>query len=235
MVQQVLSPTVHEATIVRHFARDPATRETIQDPILTELHNAMKSMREAGERASRLAAANLKNQMATPAANHKKAREASFAAIEGATKRFDLSVKLAQEAIAEIEKKTASPPKPKDVAGQLANMELRACLAGLPGDARSAALASALAAGDEAILAAVLTASPLLSGLSAGEYGLRLAEWKLRNHGEALERMGRLRKALTDVERAGPLLTSFVDGLTDAELVRAAEETSRAASEAAEG
>src|ERR1700730_259472 len=131
MVQQVLSPTVHEATIVRHFARDPATRETIQDPILTELHNAMQTMRVSGEKPARLAPANLKNAMRTPAHNHKTGREASFAAIEGATKKFDMAVKLAQAEIADIEKKTASPGKPKDVAGQLANMELRSALAGL--------------------------------------------------------------------------------------------------------
>ena len=71
MASQVLSPSVHEATIVRHFARDPATRETIQDPILTELHAAMQSMRVSGEKAARLAAANLRNAMNTPAANHK--------------------------------------------------------------------------------------------------------------------------------------------------------------------
>ena len=146
------------------------------------------------------------------------------------------AVKLAQVEISDIEKKTAAPPKPKDVAGQLANMELESVPRGIAGRRANRRLSpDALAAGDEAIVAAVLTAPPLLSGLSPGEYGLRLAEWRLRNHGAELERMGRLRKALTDVERAGPLLTGFVDSLTDAELVRAAEETSRAASEAAEG
>ena len=227
-----LSPSVHEAVIVRHFTRDPITRETIPDAYLTDLHDAVQAARVAGDKADRVVQATLRSELRTPAANHKKAREVSFAIIESALAKIDAARKSAQAEIAQIASVSAGPPKPKDTVDVLSQQELRKALAALDRDERHKAISEALAADDAVLLSAGLNGRPMLSGLTPTEHAMHLHQWRQKYHGAAVDRAERLNKAITDADRAGMLLNGFVDSLTDAQLIARAEKTEAEAAEA---
>ena len=62
-----------------------------------------------------------------------------------------------------------------------------------------------------------------LSGVSDAELAIHHNNWTTKHFAADVDRMNRLSKAVEDANRAGSVAVSFVDGLTDAELVTKAE------------
>ena len=102
----------------------------------------------------------------------------------------------------------------------------------MDGTARRAALADAVASGDEATVGAALRGSPLLSGLTPTEHGSLRQRWNLTRHPEAASRLDRIGKAQGVIERAGAAAVGFVTGVMEAPGAAAAEAAATAATAA---
>lgn len=220
-----LSPSVHEATIKRHMTADA-------DAAMQALHDAVKLAREMASKAAQMTEAVLRNELDTEPQRHRKARAASFELIERATKALDAAVRDAQQEIAAIKTRAKGPPPAKDVLMETRQRELRERLAMLPDERRKAIIADAIKSGDDLLVGAVLNAPPWLSALGENEMTLVRHNWATRRFAADLDRAERLQKALIDAERAGSLSISFVDSLTNAQLIEQAESTEKKAAEA---
>jgi hypothetical protein len=212
-----LSPTVHEATIARHIAKDS------DDPALQSLHDAVKQTREIATKAAATTDIVLKNEMRTIAARHKDARAASFELLKRATQSIDAAVQSAQAEIAAIRAKTKSPPASKDIVSETKQREIRERLSVLPAERREQIIQAAIKNDEPLLLSAVLNSDAWLSGLTDNELALHRNAWASKHFASDLDRMARLSKAVEDANRAGSVALAFVDGLTDADLVAKAE------------
>jgi hypothetical protein len=221
-----LSPTVHEATIARHIAKDA------DDPTLQSLHDAVKQTRELATKAAATTEIVLKNEMRTMAARHKDARAASFELLKRATQSIDQAVKNAQGEIAAIRAKTKGPPASKDAIGESREREIRERLYMLPPERRDHIISSAIKNDEHLLLSAVLNSDAWLSGLTENEQALHRNAWASKHHAADLDRLERLSKAVEDANRAGSVALAFVDGLTDADLVAKAEHMEKQATAA---
>ena len=221
-----LSPSVHEATIARHFKKDE------DDPALLALHAALKAGREAALKAAKIVNTVTANDLLTPASRHKKARDASFKLLEPQFKAYDEAVKATETAIAEIEARTAGPSAPKDLIGEARGRELRERLLMLPNEQRQRIISDAVQHDDDMLLSAVLGVPAWLLGMTTAEQEMIRHSWRAKHFAPELDRLQRLNKAVEDARRAGPLLLGFVDQLTDAKLIAAADATEAAANAA---
>lgn len=229
-------PSIHEALITRHFARDPLTRETIQDPILAEAQEAMQIARQSAEKARRVAEAIMANEMATIPARHRQIRTESWRAVEGALRRLDGARERARREVETLEKATSAPPRPHDAGSAIIASEVRSRLAAMKSTARRSAIDAALRDGDDFVLGAVLNAPAMLSGLdSREEHDVLRARWRQTRHGAEVDRVARLGRALDDLTRGGELVISFTNRLSSAEVVAKAEASERAVTEAIQG
>jgi hypothetical protein len=221
-----LSPTVHEATVKRHMIEDT------DDSVLQSLFDAVKQTRELATKAAATTDVVLKNTMRTEAARHKDARAANFTLLQRATQSLDDAVKAAQAEIALMRTKVKGPAPAKDIVAETKQREMRERLSILPEDRRKAIIANAIKSGDDTLVAAVLNSDAWLSGLSDSELALHRNSWASKHFAGDLDRLERLNKAVEDANRAGSVAISFVDGLTDADLVANAEQMERQASAA---
>ena len=213
-------PGIREALIDRHFARDPATREPIYDPVIGAMHAA----RQSAEKAHRVAAAVHANDGMTVSARHRRVRDETWKIVEGALGAMDRARQAAGREHQAIAERTAAPPRPADAASAMLASEIRSRLSTMTPRDRKAAIAAALADGDDAVLGAVLNAPPMLSGLgSAAEHGVVREQWRRTRHAADLDRMERIGRALEDMERAGTLVVALPTRLSDIKIVSAAE------------
>jgi hypothetical protein len=86
--------------------------------------------------------------------------------------------------------------------------------------------------GDDLLIGAALSAPSWVSGPSDNDLKLLRFNWQKKNHDGDLDRLERLGKAIADAQRAGSLAMTFVDSLTDAEMIATSEQTERAANAA---
>ena len=222
-------PSINEAMIERHFALDPTTRETLHDPALTQLRDAVQAARVGAEKARRVADAILRNDMLTVPARHRQVKGETWRAVEGALRKLDAARSAAAQEVRAIEARTKAPPRPTDPAGAMLASEIRARLASMPPAARRKAMDGALADGDDTVLGAVLNGPPMLSGLSGSEeFEMVRSSWQRSRHGDDIDRLSRLSRALVDSERAGTLVIGFMVGLYSSKAIEQAEATEQA-------
>lgn len=212
-----LSPTVHEAVVKRHMIEDA------DDPVMNDLFESVKQTRELATKAAATTDIVLKNEMRTLAARHKDARAASFELLKRATQSIDQAVKSAQAEIAAIRAKTKGPPASKDIVSETKQREIRERLSMLPAERREQIINAGIKSNDETLLGAVLNSDAWLSGLTDAELALHRHAWASKHFAGDLDRMERLSKAVADSNRAGSIAISFIDGLTNADLVAKAE------------
>lgn len=225
--------SVHEAMIERHFTKDPTTNTSVSDVHLQGLQDAMQSCRVSAERARELTATVMKNSMLTVPARHREAKEKSWKVISASTIKLDAARRAALAELAAVQAKINAPPKPNDATGAGIAAEVRGRLAAMSPDGRSKALQDALLAGDDVVLGAALHGPAMLSGMDdATELNDWRARWQLKRHPGEVDRVARLDKAVSDIERAGSLLIGFTASLTDPSIIAAAEESERQAAAA---
>lgn len=223
------SPSIHEALVARHFARDPETREPIYDPAIGAMHDAMRAARLAAEKAHRVAEAIHANENMTVAARHRRVRDESWKIVEASLRAVDAARERAQREHRDLEARTSAPPRPADAVGTMLASEIRSRLASMTPKDRKAAIGAALADGDDTVLGAVLNAPPMLSGVgSAAEHSVLREQWRRKRHGGDIDRMERIGRALEDMERAGALMVSLGTRLADSKIVAAAEQADQA-------
>ncbi|MDR6302559.1 hypothetical protein GGQ85_000235 [Nitrobacter vulgaris] len=125
-----------------------------------------------------------------------------------------------------------APLASKDILNEARQRELRERLTSLPEDRRKAIIADAIKNDDQLLVSAILSAPAWLSGLSDAELSLHRNAWTSKHFASELNRLERLSKAVEDANRAGSVAISFVDSLTDADLVEKAEAMERQATAA---
>jgi hypothetical protein len=193
------------------------------DPALQILHDAVKQTRELATKAAQTVDIVLKNTMQTEARRHKDGRAASFELLKRATQSIDAAVQSAQAEIAAIRAKTKGPPASKDIVSETKQREIRERLSILPTERREQIIQAAIKNDEHTLLAAVLNSDAWLSGLTDNELALHRNAWASKHHAADLDRLERLSKAVEDANRAGSVAISFIDGLTNADLVAKAE------------
>jgi len=218
-----LSPSVHESVIARHHGRDARTQETAYDPAVSRLANAVGAARLAAERCGRIAAALMQNEMQTIPARHRAVKEKTWRITEPVLRDIDSALAATKRELESLEAKTAAPPRPTDAAGHFLATEVRQRLAAMSEQEREAALSSALKDGDDQLLSAVLTGSPMLSNVSKQRQEMLRATWQRQRFAPELERIARLKKALSDTERAGTLAMTYTLNLSSAAIIAQAE------------
>lgn len=219
----ILSPSVHEAVIKRHMIEDN------DDSAMQDLFDAVKLTREMATKATATTKAVLSNEMKTLPQRHRDSRAATFALLEKATLALDAATKAAQNEIDVIKTKSNGPPPFRDVVSETKARELRERLSLLDPDRRTAIIDSAIKNDDNLLIGAVLNSPAWLLGISDSEQQLFRHAWANKHFGAEIERMTRLEKAVDDAKRAGSVAISFIDGLTDADLVAKAEKMEKQA------
>lgn len=111
--------------------------------------------------------------------------------------------------------------------------ELRAVLRGMPKKARTDCLAAAKAAGDFDVIAAVLAAKPVVSGLTAAEAASWRREYEQAHHAPELARREKLKKAWAETEALGQLFVRETLAMVDHEQLSEIEAARTAADQAA--
>lgn len=223
------SPSMSEQMVDRHYARDPATGEIVQDVVLSQMRDAMRGARLAAEKAQRVADAVLSNEMETLPARHRRVGQEAWRQVEPALRALDAAIARARQDIEASEARTKAPPRPADAVGAMLASEIRARMAALPTADRRKAIEAAFRDSDDTVLSAVLSAPPMLSGVeSAAEMGMLLSRWRRERHGPEVDRATRLSRAAEDLTRAGQLAVSFVAGLSNPDIVERAEASVRA-------
>jgi hypothetical protein len=224
-VVRLLSPSVNEKMISRHYSDS-------DDPILIGLHDTVKLTREMALKAQETANAVLANTMSTPAANHKKARDAGFALLEKATTAIDAANKAANSELAALRTRVTAPLVSKDSLTLMRQAELRERLAALPADQRKTVAQEAIKNNDDVLLGAILNAGAWELGMSDSDHAMLRHSWASKNYAPELSRIDRVTKAVADAQRAGTVALDFVNGLTDAELIESATSSEKKANAA---
>jgi hypothetical protein len=222
--------SIHEEMIARHYARDPQTREIVGDPTIGTMHDAMQAARIATEKAKRIAAAVMANEMATIPARHREVKDKGWRAVEPGLRQLDAARAAAVREIDRLEALTTAPPRPSTPVDVMLASEVRARFASMNDKQRAAALAAAVA--DDTVVAAVLNGPAMLSGISAEEMEMLRHRWREKRHGPDVDRLNRLGRAVEDIDRAGQLVVRFYTGLSSSEIVEKAEASERAVQEA---
>jgi hypothetical protein len=222
--------SIHEEMIARHYARDPLTKDIVGDPTISLMYDAMQANRLAAEKAKRIAAAVMANEMATIPARHREVKEKGWRAVEPGLRQLDAARAAAVREIDRLSALTAAPPRPTSPADAMLASEVRGRFASMTDKQRAAALAAAAA--DDTVVAAVLNGPAMLSGLSAEEMEMLRHRWRERRHGPDVDRLQRLGRAVEDIDRAGQLVVRFYTGLSNSEIVDRAEASERAVQEA---
>lgn len=224
----VISPSIHEGMVKRHMKDDT------DDAVLQGLFDGVKLARETCAKARDMTAVVLANELETPAARHKKARDASFELLARATQAVDAAMKTAEQEIASIKSKVTGPLVSKDIITETRKREYRERLAALPKERRLAILNTAIATDNDLMVGAVLSEEPWLSGADMADSDVALLRhsWAKKHHAADLDRLDRISKALEDVRRAGELTVKFIDGLTDPALIEQAEAQAKKARDA---
>jgi hypothetical protein len=212
--------SLNELAIDRHRLRDRASGAFIADPALDVLASAMKSARGLAEQ---IEAANLSimaDMTNSPQANGIRLKETALKLAQRATEALDAGRARALEEVGKIDRSMAVEP-PKDA------VEIRAVLRTMSDTQRAKALS------DDVLLAAALSAHPMLSGIDGpAQRAMLLSRYQNDRYPEQVERKARLGKALADLERGGSALIQFVAGVTAAPEIQKAEAAANRAKEA---
>jgi hypothetical protein len=220
-----LTPSINEKLIERHLGND-------DDPVINELVAAAKLAREHCAKASEVTDAVLQNEMVTLAARHKRARDATFELLHKVTLAIDASAGAAKAEIEKLRTKLKGPVPTRDPVRLARERELRERFAALPAERRQALIDDAINQNHEQLVAAVLSAYPWELGMAPSDHEMLRSFWARKNHPAELARMDRLQKAMDDATMIGGLALKHVDQLTNAALVKSAETSEKAATEA---
>ena len=204
---------VTELGIARHQARDRQTRAIVRDPALDALFDSAKGAREVSERLAALAEAVGKDESQTPAGRALKVRQSALQSAQTVAARLDHARQTAQAERERLAKAT-SAPLIRDAAHAA---EIRRALSGMSDKRRGEIIAEAITAGDQDVVAAVLTGPGFLSGLGVEEQESRRHAWRSAHCPAELDRLQRLDKALADHERVVRAFLGYVRKLASDE------------------
>lgn len=194
-----------------------------RDPDLDGIAAAADRLNQFQQRVADVAARRLKgNPMETAAANARALVKFVDAGLATAAREFHAHRAGVMKRLADLRAGIEQPLVQAAERGPLA-AEYRAVFRSLDGDARDRFLRDATDAGDVAAVGAILGASPMLSGLTPGDYGLKRSAYLAKAHGETVARMEAIQKAQDRLDKAATLLVARVSALVDRKALEAAE------------
>jgi len=219
------SPSIHEDVISRHYIKDPLNGDQVADPVISRLVDAMKTTRLAAEQAGRVADAIHASVGMTAPVRHREAKTKTWKVLEPVLRDLDSAMHNCRREIERLEAGTVNPPRPQDLPTNFMYGEVRSRLATMSPVDRQKAVAAALRDDDQVVIAAILHGAAMLSNLTLAEYNMVHATWRKRKWGDEVERMERLKKALSDAEQGGTLALNYLGKLSSDVMARAADES----------
>jgi len=203
------------------------------DDILDAMSRAAGLLTEAANHTKTANAAIMGNQM-------KSATENLIAARRRVRQIHDLANSKVADLRDRVERKIAAleagiqPASPRDAMQAIYAQEIRSTIAKLKPEDRVRACRDSIEQGDEAFIGAVVSGSPLLTGMTPTELKVVLDMWQRRHHGETVERTARLRTAQAQLDRLSGLFTNWSGGIyrEREESIARAERSAEAASAA---
>ena len=116
-------------------------------------------------------------------------------------------------------------PRPQsDIIAESREAELRSALGKLDHRGRAQRISEAIRAEDDLLIGAVLRGRAIVTGIEPAELEGYRAAWQRVRFPAEVDRISRLKSALNDLDRAGRLFRSFVDGIADKSAVLKAEQ-----------
>jgi hypothetical protein len=207
-------------------------KEDTEDDVLQQLHNAMKTLREKCESTISITYASLDNIMLSEPMRHKTARERGLKLFKSASRGIDAAIGFANNQMAILQKTIAGPPAPRDDATRAAHREIRDALRAMPPEKAVVIVDDAVQRGEEGdpVVGAALTApAPWLVGMSRSQLEMARGVWAQRHHADDIARLRRRKLAVDAAVRASKIAEQFIGALTDANMIRRAEEAEKRA------
>jgi len=218
-----VSPDLNPTTLEYIRARGEDGNGIERDPLLDGLGNAVKAANAVAKEIVTIADTARADDTLTRAAA---ALHVANAARERGTRiatKLDDAVARVKTAIEALDKETSAPPPPADPHALALEAEIRATLRSMTPKARSAAISSAIANDQLAVIGAVLRGQAMLSGMTDAEREVRRHSYRQRAHADALKRLTRYKKDLETAQRAGTSFVQLVLEATDNKLATTAE------------
>ncbi|RUV08163.1 hypothetical protein EOA79_01460 [Mesorhizobium sp. M1A.F.Ca.IN.020.03.2.1] len=224
---------LNETFVNRHAEIDPTTGAPVADPVFDGLANAVRLAREQAGMLANLEKAAMADKTMTPEANVVRVASAASKTGERVAAQLDVARTRAMAEIANIEKRTSSPPPPKDSVALSIESDITRALASMGDKERADAIAQAKAQGDETVIAAILRRPAMVSGLGEAQLeGIRHA-YRQHFHSADYARLQRLQRAVEAMEKSGRLFVGIIKSAMDTPFARQAAIAAREADAAA--
>jgi hypothetical protein len=199
------------------------------DAILNAMANAASTISDAAEHIKSSTEKILANQMADPLKNVANARRRVKEIADSSAARVTSTRDKIELKIAELEAATLPSPR-KDTVGAIAAIEaaeVRTMLRSVSPDKRLKVVRDAIESADAPFVAAAISGSSHLSGLSQAETAIARDLWGRRHHTNTVERVERLKGALGQLDRVSALFSKWSgEILSDKSVAVAAAERS---------
>jgi hypothetical protein len=169
-------------------------------------YEALKAVRVAGENTTTACRAIHADTTLSEGARHVSADAVSFKVTNKALPLVDKATQNFATEIQRLKNKVAAPPQDNTIRGVQLATELRIFLRDQSSADRRKEITRSVEQGDDQTMSAILSAPPMLSGLSEPEVsGFRLM-WQQKRWPDEMKRIGVLEKALAAVQLGGTLL-----------------------------
>jgi hypothetical protein len=239
--KQLKAPGV---TLSLRSARELITRHAgpAPDDVMDALVETAANIADAAHRVKTSVDKILANPMQTPIKNASDAKSAAAAIIQKTHANIDAARDRAEKAIGKLETSTlpsiSAHDTPANILAAIAGAEVRATLKGMTTPQRHKAISSAIEAGDGDTLLAATDSKAILAGLlGTAEVAAYRAAWQKKWHPETVDRIGRHRRALAELDRLGEMFAKWGSGILGEQqtAIEAAEKSAAEAAKAVAG
>lgn len=215
-----------------HVVAHHADQKT-DDAMMAAMVRAAREIAEAADGVEKTVGAIMGNKMATETKNLADAKAAAARIYMKQAPKIDATRSAVEAAIDKLIAET-QPAQPKDAIEALGHQEVRLAIAHLSQAERSKVIGQAISDGDDAFVAAAVLGHPTLTGLGPAERDALREAWRKARHGDALDRIARLRSGLQALDRVGSLFSGYALGMfaENAGEIEAAEKSAKAAKDA---
>jgi hypothetical protein len=214
--------------IAKHNGKQP-------DDILDLIQRTATELAAAAEQIPTSYARIMGNQLQSQIQNATAAKKVLAQLRERAQAKVDANRDRAELAIERLQGSILPQVKPDTlgVIAELQAIEVRQLLRGLKPNERLQVLNDAVAGGDEQFVYAALSSMPHMTGLTGNEMVLTKDYWMRHHHPETLQRIGRLKAALSDLDRSSSIFAKWASGVGAEQnaSIAAAEQSAKLAAE----
>jgi hypothetical protein len=187
-------------------------KDATDDTVVEALAKTAASTSASAEKICSGINAIMRDETCTYAANAMRSRSATEKSLAVATGRIDATYAVAKRTLDQLIRET-QPPRVKDAVAAVLASEVRQLLRTMKHEERRAALVAAIKDEDDAFIAAAVSGSHLLTGMTASERDMLIFEWRSARHPQEIARIKRIEAALVAYRRMGELMVTWGFGL----------------------